>query len=61
VAAGAGVSIYSGCARNTPRAGVVVKALRGVPERIPIFAAWVSGHPSEALRRFVALASGKPG
>jgi DNA-binding transcriptional LysR family regulator len=61
VAAGAGVSIYAGCARNTPRAGVVVKALRGVGERIPIFAAWVSGHPSQALRRFVELARAQPG
>jgi DNA-binding transcriptional LysR family regulator len=54
VAAGAGVTIYAGCARNTPRAGVAIKPLAGVRSRIPIHAAWLADHPSEALRRFTA-------
>ncbi len=55
VAAGVGVTIYSGCARNFKRAGVVLRPLAGVRERIPTYAAWVSDHPSEALRRFTDL------
>jgi DNA-binding transcriptional LysR family regulator len=52
VAAGVGVTVYSACARNLRRAGVVVRPLAGVQEKIPTYAAWVSDHPSEALRRF---------
>jgi DNA-binding transcriptional LysR family regulator len=52
VAAGAGVTVYAGCARNVLRSGVVVRPLTDVKERIPIFAAWLEDHPSEALRRF---------
>ncbi len=55
VAAGVGVTVYSACARNFRRAGVVVKPLADVREKIPTYAAWVSGHPSEALRRFTKL------
>jgi DNA-binding transcriptional LysR family regulator len=54
VAAGAGITVYAGCARNVLRNGVVVKPLSDVRERIPIFAAWMEDHPSEALRRFRA-------
>ncbi|MEO5693754.1 MAG: LysR family transcriptional regulator [Usitatibacter sp.] len=52
VAAGAGITAYAGCARNVRRTGVVVKSIADVRERIPIFAAWLEDHPSEALRRF---------
>lgn len=52
VAAGVGVTLYAGCARNFRRAGVVVKPLAGVADTIPTFAAWVADHPSEVLRRF---------
>ena len=52
VAAGAGITIYAGCARNVQRSGVVVRPLSDVKERIPIFAAWLEDHPAEALRRF---------
>lgn len=52
VAAGVGVTLYAGCARNLRRAGVLVKPLADVRETIPTFAAWVSDHPSEVLRRF---------
>lgn len=52
VAAGVGVTLYAGCARNFRRAGVVVKPLADVAETIPTFAAWVADHPSEVLRRF---------
>lgn len=52
VAAGVGVSIFGGSARNLQRAGVVVKRLEGVQESIPTFAAWVADHPSPLLRRF---------
>ena len=55
VAAGVGVTVYSGCARNFKRAGVVLRPLAGVKEKIPTYAAWVSDHPSEALRRFTDL------
>jgi len=52
VAAGVGVTLYAGCARNLRRAGVLVKPLADVRETIPTFAAWVADHPSEVLRRF---------
>jgi DNA-binding transcriptional LysR family regulator len=52
VAAGAGITVYAGCARNVQRRGVVVRPLTGVKDRIPIYAAWLEDHPSEALRRF---------
>ncbi|MFO1221197.1 MAG: LysR family transcriptional regulator [Burkholderiaceae bacterium] len=52
VAAGVGVSLFAGCARNLKRAGVVVKALDDVAEVIPLFAAWPAEDGSEVLRRF---------
>jgi DNA-binding transcriptional LysR family regulator len=52
VAAGVGITIYAGCARNFRRSGVVVKPLADANEKIPTFAAWVSDHPSEVLSRF---------
>ena len=55
VAAGVGVTVYSACARNFKRAGVVARPLAGVKEKIPTYAAWVCDHPSEALRRFADL------
>jgi DNA-binding transcriptional LysR family regulator len=55
VAAGAGITIYSGSARSIRRSGVMVKMLADVKQRIPIFAAWLDDHPSRALRGFVDL------
>ena len=55
VAAGAGVTIYSGSARSIRRSGVVVKNLADVKRRIPIFAAWLDDHPSQALHGFLEL------
>jgi DNA-binding transcriptional LysR family regulator len=55
VAAGAGITIYSGSARSIRRSGVTVKALSDVKRRIPIVAAWLADHPSQALHRFVDL------
>jgi DNA-binding transcriptional LysR family regulator len=52
VAAGAGITVYAGCAGHVRREGVVIKRLSDVKERIPIVAAWLEDHPSEALRRF---------
>lgn len=52
VAAGVGVSVYAGCARNLTREGVVVRPLVDVPDRIPTYACWVDDHPSEVVRRF---------
>lgn len=52
VAAGVGVSVYAGCARNFGRVGVVVKPLVDVREVIPTFAVWVADNPSEILRGF---------
>jgi DNA-binding transcriptional LysR family regulator len=54
VAAGAGITVYAGCGGHVRREGVVVKRLADVKERIPIVAAWLEDHPSEALRRFRA-------
>lgn len=55
VAAGVGVTLYAGCARNFKRAGVVVKPLADVRDRIPTFAACLSDNPSEVLGRFRAF------
>lgn len=52
VAAGVGVSVYAGCARNAARVGVVVRPLADVSETIPTYAVWVADNPSEALRTF---------
>jgi DNA-binding transcriptional LysR family regulator len=52
VAAGVGVSVYAGCARNVRHVGVVVKSLADVTDIIPTFAAWIADHPSEVLKRF---------
>lgn len=52
VAAGVGVSVYAGCARNVRRVGVVVKPLADVTDAIPTFAAWIADQPSEVLKRF---------
>jgi DNA-binding transcriptional LysR family regulator len=52
VAAGVGVGVYAGCARNIRRVGVVVKPLADVSEMIPTFAVWVADNPSEVLQRF---------
>ena len=54
VAAGAGITVYAGCARNVLRKGVVVRRISNVRERIPIVAAWLADHSSEALRRFTS-------
>jgi DNA-binding transcriptional LysR family regulator len=61
VAAGAGITIYSGSARSIRRSGVVVKALSDVRRRIPIFAAWLADHPSQALHAFLDLLSAGTG
>jgi len=52
VAAGVGVSVYAGCARNIRRVGVTVKPLADVSDVIPTFATWAADHPSEVLQRF---------
>lgn len=52
VAAGVGVSVYAGCARNIQRVGVTVKALADVEDTIPTFAAWTNDNTSDALKRF---------
>lgn len=52
VAAGVGVSVYAGCARNIGRVGVVVKPLADVSEVISTFAVWVADNPSPVLQRF---------
>ena len=55
VAAGVGVTLYAGCARNFRRSGVVVKALADVREKIPTYAACLADNPSEVLGRFRAF------
>jgi DNA-binding transcriptional LysR family regulator len=58
VAAGVGVSVYAGCARNTQRTGVVVKPLVDVTEVIPTFAIWAADNPSEVLQGFTTHLTG---
>lgn len=60
VAAGAGVTLYAGCARNVRRSGVAIRPLANVRQRIPVHAAWLADHPSEALRRFTAALRARP-
>ena len=60
VAAGAGVSVYAGCARNVCRTGVAVRPLADVAEGIPIHAARLTDHASAALRRFEELSVLRP-
>jgi DNA-binding transcriptional LysR family regulator len=60
VAAGAGVSVYAGCARNVCRTGVVVRPLVDISEVIPIHAARLTDHASAALRRFEDLCALRP-
>lgn len=55
VAAGTGVSVYSGCVRNLQRRGLVYRKLADVPEMIPIFAAWCRADPSPGLARFTTF------
>ncbi len=55
VAAGAGVTIYSGSARSIRRSGLVVKAISNAKRKIPIFATCLADHPSVELRRFLQL------
>ena len=55
VAAGAGVSVYAGCARNLNRTGVLVRPLADIAEPIPIHAARLTDHASAALQRFEEL------
>jgi DNA-binding transcriptional LysR family regulator len=52
VAAGVGVSVYAGCARNFQRLGVCVKPLADVHDTIPTFAAWTNDNRLEAVNRF---------
>lgn len=52
VAAGIGVSLYAGCARNDSRAGVVVKPVADVTEVIPTFAIWEASNSSKVLQQF---------
>jgi DNA-binding transcriptional LysR family regulator len=55
VAAGAGVTIYSGSARSIRRSGLLVKAISNAERKIPIFATCLADHPSAELRRFLQL------
>jgi DNA-binding transcriptional LysR family regulator len=52
VAAGVGVSIFAGCARNWKRDGVIVKPLVDVTDYIPTYAIWATDNQSGALKRF---------
>lgn len=55
VAAGVGVTIFSGCVRNLRRSGVVLRPLVDVPETIATYACWVEERPSPMLSRFLEL------
>jgi len=60
IAAGAGVTLYSGSAHAVRRSGVVVKMLSDVKQRIPIYAAWLDDHRSPTLRTFLELLNAGP-
>lgn len=55
VAAGAGLTIYAGSARNVQRSGITVKGIADARRKVPIFAAWMMDHPSEALHRLLMV------
>jgi DNA-binding transcriptional LysR family regulator len=57
VAAGAGITIYSGSARSIRRNGVVVKMLADVKQRIPVYAAALVDHRSPTVHAFLDLLS----
>jgi len=52
VAAAAGVTLYAACARNIQRAGVVIKRLADIEQRIPIVAVSLVEALSEVLKHF---------
>lgn len=52
VAAGAGISIYSDCARNIQRRGLRVLDIDNLPEKIPISAVWEKQSSSLAVSQF---------
>jgi DNA-binding transcriptional LysR family regulator len=52
VAAGSGVSVYAGCARNIQRRGIAVRRLEDVRDSLPIHAVWERDTASPTLRRF---------
>lgn len=58
VAAGTGVSIYGGCARNIRRHGIVIRNLADVQQRVPMYAAWDSRSDSTVLVRFLDFLEG---
>lgn len=55
VAAGVGVTIFSGCTRNLRRSGVVLRPLVDVRETIATYACWVEEGASSVLARFVEM------
>lgn len=55
VAAGAGLTIYAGSARSVQRSGIIVKGIADARRKVPIFAAWTTGHLSEALHRLLMI------
>jgi DNA-binding transcriptional LysR family regulator len=57
VAAGVGVSVFAGCARNWQRDGIVVRSLVDVTDYIPTYAIWVTDNPSEVFRNFINFAT----
>jgi DNA-binding transcriptional LysR family regulator len=52
VAAGVGLSVYAGCARNLQRAGVLVKPIINIKDLIPSYACWVTENNNEVENRF---------
>lgn len=52
VAAGVGISIYAGCARNLNRVGVKVKPIVDVKERISTYACWITDNFTDTQHRF---------
>jgi len=53
VVAGIGVTVYSSCVGNLPRAGVEVRPLRDVRSKLPVTAVWDHSNKSQVLDRFV--------
>lgn len=53
VVAGVGVTVYSSCVGNLPRAGVEVRPLCNIKEKLPVTAVWDRTNRSQVLNRFL--------
>ena len=55
VVAGVGVTVYAGCIRAMPRAGLEIRSLCDISARLPVTAAWPRASKSQVLNTFVTF------